>query len=163
MTENPQITVLQEEIRKTRAILDQQDDFYRSFLEGDYKRLGKSQTSAIIVAEVLTDVYTCLETLFLRISQYFENNLTSSRWHADLLQKMTLRLEGIREPVISDETYYLLNELLKFRHFRRYYFEFEYDWDKLDFLLKKYEQLRERISGELQAFDDFLENVKAEA
>ena len=29
---------------------------------------------------------TCLETIFLRISQHFENRLDPARWHNDLLQ-----------------------------------------------------------------------------
>ncbi len=45
---------------------------------------------------------------------------------------MILEIEGVRKAVISDETYSNLLEFLKFRHFKRYYFEFDYDWDKLE-------------------------------
>jgi hypothetical protein len=62
---------------------------------------------------------------------------------------MTLHIEGIREQVLSDRTAPLLSELLKFRHFRRYYFEFEYDWDRIDFLRKKLEQARPVVERDL--------------
>ena len=82
---------------------------------------------------MLENYYTCLETIFLRISQSFENHLESARWHNDLLQKMTLETEGVRTAAVSDEAFPPLFELLKFRHFKRYYFELEYDWDRLDY------------------------------
>ena len=44
-------------------------------------QLGRTPISALIVAGLLENYYTCLETIFLRISQSFENNLNSARWH----------------------------------------------------------------------------------
>ena len=126
------------EIRKSRFMLEKINAFYREFKEGDFKVLGKKRSTGIIFAEIITDFYTCLETLFLRISQFFENSLKPDRWHSDLLRKMTIDIEGVRKAVISDQTYPILVELMKFRHFKRYYFEFDYDWDKLEFLEKKY-------------------------
>jgi len=136
---------------------------YDLFLETDYRLLGRKNTAAIVIAELMVDYYTCLETLFLRVSQFFENNLESGRWHADLLEKMTLRIDGIREPLISNQTYGALKELMRFRHFRRYYFELEYDWDKLDFLSKKFDQIRSNIGREIGMFKDFLMKLKEES
>lgn len=82
----------------------------------------------MVVAEFMVDYYTCLETCFFRISQLFENHLSPDRWHADLLEKMTLSMPDIRVAVIPEPVAADLNELMKFRHFRRYYFELEYDW-----------------------------------
>lgn len=48
----------------------------------------------------IMSVVNDLSTLFLRISQFFENSLESSRWHTDLLDKMTLHITGIRERVV---------------------------------------------------------------
>jgi len=72
---------------------------------------------------------------------------------------MTLRLEGTRDAVISDGTAAALGELMKFRHFRRYYFELDYDWDKLAYLQKVYARVRERIPDELAAFQAFLHRL----
>jgi hypothetical protein len=82
--------------------------------------------------------------------------LHKDKWHSDLLHKMTLEIQGIRKAVISDETYIILVELMKFRHFRRYYFEFDYDWDKLEFLEKKYNQVKVLVKKDLNNFESFL-------
>lgn len=158
-----EIELLQEEIRKTLSLLDKQEAFRRDFMDGDFEKLGRTQTSAMVISELLINFYTCIETLFLKISQYFENSLNPDRWHTDLLEKMTLRIEGLREPVISGRTHMLLTELMKFRHFRRYYFEFEYDWDKLDFLTKKRLQAADRLEDDLKHFSAFLDDLKRES
>ena len=65
-----------------------------SALDHEIAQLGRTSMSALIVAGLLENYYTCLETILLRISQSFENNLDAARWHNDLLQKMTLEIEG---------------------------------------------------------------------
>ena len=160
MSGKDEISVLLGRIEKSRSILTRIGEKYDTFLETDFKLLGRNDTSAIVIAELLVDYYTCLETLFLRISQFFENDLRHEKWHVDLLDKMTLRVEGIREPVISDRSQALLSELMKFRHFRRYYFELEYDWDKLTYLEKKFAEIRPRIQRELGVFEDFLRRMQ---
>lgn len=160
MSDLSEIAILQGEIEKTERILDRQDALYRHFLDTDFVSLGKSRTSAIVVAEVLTNFYTCSETLFLRISQFFENELRPAKWHADLLRKMTIEVKGVRAPVLSDSTYAAMDEVRRFRHFHRYYFEMEYDWDKLEFLQKKYESLRTLLRTDLQQFGRFLAELR---
>jgi len=156
MKELEQIAELIGEIHKTRFMLEKIDAFYREFKESDFAVLGKKRTTGIILAEILTDFYTCVETLFLRISQFFENSLKPDKWHSELLRKMTIDIEGVRKAVISDQSYAILVELMKFRHFKRYYFEFDYDWDKLEFLEKKYNDVRYLLNKDLDAFESFL-------
>lgn len=153
------IAELDARIEKTKTLLDRIACEYDVFLRDDLPLLGRKNASAIVVAELMVDYYTCLETCFLRISQFFENHLSTSRWHADLLEKMTLRIEGTREAVVSDASAAALLELMKFRHFRRYYFEMEYDWDKLDYLQKVFGRLRNSIPDELAAFQLFLRDI----
>ncbi|MEW6755505.1 MAG: hypothetical protein AB1505_31685 [Candidatus Latescibacterota bacterium] len=143
-------------IDKTLVLLQRVHDEYRRFLAGDLRLLGRKNTTAIVIAELMVDYYTCLETLFLRISQYFENHLDQKRWHADLLERMTLHIEGVRHPVVSDETARHLGELMKFRHFRRYYFELEYDWDKLEYLQKVLERVAAGVPADLGVFRSFV-------
>ena len=78
------------------------------------------------------------------------------------VDKMQLRVGGVREPVLSDATADSLLELLRFRHFTRYYFAFDYDWDKLDFLLKKYGDAKACVRGEIMRFDEFLARIERE-
>jgi hypothetical protein len=95
----------------------------------------------------------------VRISQYFENNLEQHRWHADLLKKMTLRIEDVRVALLDDETYTRLVELLKFRHFRRYYYETEYDWDRIDFLVTLLRKAHPAVLNGIDRFLGFLDEL----
>ena len=156
MSVNETITELDARIEKTKTLLIRIGNEYDAFFRDDFEHMGRKNASAIVVAELMVDYYTCLETCFLRISQFFENHLSDSHWHADLLEKMTLRIEGTRDAVISDATASALTELMKYRHFRRYYFELEYDWDKLDYLQKVYARVREAVPAELATFQTFL-------
>ena len=128
----------------------------QSALENEIAQLGKTSVSALIVAGLLESYYTCLETIFLRISQYFDNNLDPERWHSDLLQKMTLDIDGVRAAAVSEAAFSPLFELLKFRHFKRYYFELEYDWDRLDFLVAKLSQAHPLVMHDLERFARFM-------
>ena len=127
-----------------------------SALQDEIVRLGKTPMSALIVAGLLENYYTCLETIFQRISQYFDNNLDPERWHSDLLQKMTLEIDGVRAAAVSQAVFSPLFELLKFRHFKRYYFELEYDWDRLDFLVAKLFQAHPLVLRDLERFERFM-------
>ena len=151
--------VLIEEINKTRAVLDRINRHYREFLETDFPGLGKKNASAVVIADTLVNTYTCMETVFLRISQFFENDLHRKKWYADLLHKMTLQIEGIRRAVISEKVHAILTELLKFRHFKRYYFNVEYDWDRIEYLQKKYEQVLPLVEYDLDRFTTFLREL----
>ena len=146
-------------IENTQRLLERIVAEYRGFLDGDFRVMGRKNTSAIVIAELMVDYYTCAETLFLRVSQFFENDLDANRWHADLLDKMTLRIEGVRDAVVDEQTARWLGELLKFRHFRRYYFELEYDWDKLDYLQKVFGKIHERLRADLVSFKTFLRGL----
>ena len=125
-------------------------------LTDEIPRLGRTPVSALIIAGLLENYYTCLETIFLRISQHFENRLDSARWHNDLLQKMTLEIKGVRVAAVSEAAFPPLLQLLQFRHFKRTYFELEYDWDRLDFLVGKLRQAQPLVTRDLQRFGRFM-------
>ena len=152
-------SILIEEIGKMREALAKID----RFLEGARPAEANARTSekAIVVADLLAKYYTCLETLFLRVSQHFENQLARERWHADLLDKMALSIRDVRPAVLRDETRDLLLELLKFRHFTRYYYDIHYDWDRLSYMLKKWDDVREMANADLDSFVHFLRELDA--
>ncbi|PKL08976.1 MAG: hypothetical protein CVV51_06130 [Spirochaetae bacterium HGW-Spirochaetae-7] len=158
-----ELEVLAAEIRKNIEVADRIRDFTEATENHDVAILGKTPATALMMAAMIENYYTCLETLFLRISQSFENHLEEKRWHQTLLDRMTLQVPNIREQVISDRTRRELGELLKFRHFKRYYFEFEYDWDRIDFLLKKLKDIHPRVKEELTHFLDFLQAAAGES
>jgi len=159
MNEQSKVQLLIDEIHKDLHVLDDLFNTYEEAFEKDVPLLGKSNRAAVLIAGLLENYYTCVETVFLRISQFFENDLKPDKWHTDLLHKMVLSIEGIRESVISDKTYSILLELLKFRHFKRYYYQLEYDWDKLEFLRKKLRQVHPMLKLDLTEFLRFLEKI----
>jgi hypothetical protein len=108
----------------------------------------------IVIAQILENSYTAIETALLRIAQGFDNSLSPERWHSDLLDKMVLEKKGLRPRVLSDESHRLLTELMRFRHFKRYYLELDYDWEKLRFLLSVYRRCLPLVRAELSAFRD---------
>jgi len=155
---NNQIIQLESEIADTMTALKKMESFYGNLK--DTLSDNNDPRNAITLSEIFVNYYTCLETIFFRISTFFENNLPKDRWHAELLLKMKLSINGIRQAVISDQTYHILDEFRRFRHFKRYYFQFLYDWDKLDFLQKKFEQLLDSIHEEFGLFLNFFVSVK---
>jgi D-alanyl-lipoteichoic acid acyltransferase DltB (MBOAT superfamily) len=156
MSEYEKILTLTTMLQKHLAVANHLHDYYQEYLRTEFAPEQKKRSDAIVIADTMVNYYTCLETIFLRISQFFENDLRKERWHQDLLEKMTLHIEGIRPAAIQDATFKLLAELLKFRHFKRYYFELDYDWDKLEFLQKKFVHAHPLIQQDLQAFLAFL-------
>jgi hypothetical protein len=154
------ILILKSELNKGISVLKKIYDYYDNYMTTEYEPQARRMDQAIVISDLICSYYTCLETILLRISQFFENTLSKEKWHQDLLQKMTLQIDGIRNAVILDETYNILVELLKFRNFKRYYFELEYDWDKLDFIQKKFKQADEKVKKDLAEFLIFLENLE---
>ena len=156
MAKNNEPRVLVAEIRNTMAIVIDLYEKHKMFQAEELQNLGEKPITASYLADLLDTFYTCLETAFLRISHFFENELDKDRWHQDLLEKMRIEVPGLRVAVLSESSYQRLLELLRFRHFRRYYFEMKYDWDKLEYLQKKLLELEASIKKDFKHFLDFL-------
>ena len=156
---NAKINELLGEIEKCRGHLDRLDKLFRR-ATADLDEGNRTLEKAVFLSEIFVNYYTCLETMFFRISQFFENSLSQQSWHSDLLRKMCLRIPEIREPVISERIYSLLDELRKFRHFKRYYYSLDYDWDRLDYLAKTFEKLRRGLPSDIEKFTRFLERLR---
>jgi len=152
------IQMLRAEISKSLSVLTRIEDYITGFQKHKLNQTPGID-EAMIITQALTNYYTCIETLFLRISRFSENNLDKERWHRSLLEKMTLEIEGVRPRVISQSVWQGLLELLKFRHFSRYYFELDYDWDKLRFLLKKFNDVHVQVRTDICGFDCFLNTL----
>ena len=155
------IAALAAEIDAALPVLQRIDHFYDRFHRPE-GATRQSTENAIIVSDVFVSFYTCLETAFLRISQYFENALDGSRWHEQLLRAMTRTIPSVRERVISDTSYVALSELRRFRHFKRYYFAFDYDWERLELVRAKYLACRAPVRTELAAYSAYLQRITEE-
>ncbi len=162
MASADRLAALAAELRSSLPVLQRIDRFHDEFQSQPHAS-RRSVENAIIVSDVIVSFYTCLETSFLRISQFFENALDDARWHEQLLRAMTWTVPGVRERVISDATCAALSELRRFRHFKRYYFAFDYDWERLELVRSKYLACRSQVRTDLDAYAAYVERLAAEA
>jgi len=154
---NNDLSLLIGEIRKTVIQINKMNQKYIYFSEkrNDFP----DNFDLIVLAEIITDYYTCLETAFLRISKAFENSLEKYKWHANLLERMVVEIPGVRKALLTDVSYDLLKEIMRFRHFKRYYFELDYDKDRIDFLEKKYKEVVPLVLQDLELYITFLQEL----
>ena len=159
MSVNESIRVLTAEITKHLEVLDELEAELNDAIAKDLALLGKTKRSAAMIASIIESYYTCAETFFLRVSQYFENNLSDNRWHKDLLDKMALEIKDIRPKLLSDEVYKDMEELLRFRHFKRYYFNLAYDWERLEEVIKRARRVHPALKADVVEFLNFLKSL----
>ena len=141
-----------EQIDLSFRVLDDMQDFLSQRGAARPGGAPPDRAERIVLAQILENTYTAIETALLRISQGFDNSLNPDRWHADLLDKMLLEKKSVRPRVLSDESHRLLTELMRFRHFKRYYLELDYDWEKLQYLLSVLHRVLPLVRVELSAF-----------
>ena len=68
------------------------------------------------------NIYNALESYFLRVSKFFENDLPAATWHRDLVDRMTLEIDGVRPRLLDRALAREIHELRAFRHvFRNIY------------------------------------------
>lgn len=158
---DPELVV--EQIDLSFRVLDDMERFLGEQELPDAEAPAPDRARRIIVAQILDNTYTAVETALLRISQGFDNALSPDRWHADLLDKMLLAKKGVRPRVLSDESHRLLTELMRFRHFKRYYLELDDDWSKLRYLLSVLKRCFPLVRSELTAFRDEIAKGLAES
>jgi hypothetical protein len=117
----------------------------------------------IVLGYYLQVIYGLFENLFQRIAQVFENHITDqSRWHAQLLRRMTLDIPGIRPAVISKPTFESLDELRGFRHLFRNAYLLHFDPDRLSFVIQAAEQLEKSYPQDISRFLDFLDTLNTD-
>ena len=160
MSGNNSLAVLESHIEKHIQLLKELKTELDTALEKDVVLIGKTKRSAAMVASIIESYYTCGETIFFRISQFFENSLTDYRWHKDLLEKMVSHIKDLRPRVISDEVYNDLLELLRFRHFKCYYFQLSYDWERLDEIIKRTNRLHPALLQNLGEYLAYVESLR---
>ena len=152
---------LRGEVQQYHEVSARLRDALHHLQKHDLTQIGKTTTTAVAAAGLIENSYTAVETVLFRIAQNFGNNLDASRWHTDLLRRMTVSIPEVRPAVISDTTYTKLDELMRFRHFKRYYFNLDYDWSRLEYLMNVVREVIPKVSGELTEFDRFLTDVIA--
>lgn len=109
---------------------------------------------------VLHNLYCALEDFFQEIAKTFENRVEDpSRYHRELLKRMSLGIPGFRPPLISPTTHTLLNELRGFRHVFRHAYDYELSPEKLNLLRDKMVAQWCLVDQDLEKFQNFLQEA----
>ncbi|MDI6794259.1 MAG: hypothetical protein QME81_15585 [bacterium] len=101
----------------------------------------------------LHNLYCAFEDLFRIVAEHFENSITDKeRWHAELLKRMKIEVEGIRPAFISEDIYVILDKLRAFRHRFRHAYTYDLDPDEIELVLEKAIRLKGIYQTEAERF-----------
>ena len=109
-------------------------------------------------------LYGVLESHFLRISKYFENNLPADRWHATLVERMWLEIPGVRPAFLQTREHKIhVMEIMRFRHRLRHLYGEDLDPRKtaniqqtVDVFFAKFPDLHASFVAKLRSIADGL-------
>ncbi len=119
-----------------------------------------NQDNLIVIAYHLHNLYNAFENIFQNIAAVFENSIDDiERWHAQLLNRMTLNVMPLRPAVIDDIAYDALDELRRFRHLFRHAYTLKLDSPRLQLVMNKALALKAIYPGQLEQFIDFLQDL----
>lgn len=119
-----------------------------------------TEDDLIIIGYFLHNLYCAFESIFQSIVELFENQISDQAgWHAQLLRRMRLDIEGIRPRLLSDEAYDALDELRRFRHLFRSAYRSRLDLERLILVHNKASRLRHVYTADIERFVDFLDSL----
>lgn len=105
----------------------------------------------------LHNLYGALEHLFERIARTFENQVEDlARYHAELLRRMMLDIQGVRPAVLTRASYEVLDELRAFRHIFRHAYDYELDPERVDRVVVRVCSAWPLVLGDVRRFRDTL-------
>ena len=115
------------------------------------KKKGKVAVESI--GYQLHNLYCAFEDLFKIIAEGFENHIhDKSRYHVELLRRMTIPIKGVRPPLLRKESSSLLENLRSFRHFFRHAYSYELDERKVKIVLEDAFKLKAVYQQDLNSF-----------
>jgi hypothetical protein len=131
-------------------------------LKAEADRLNADEAHPRIIGSILHDFYTGIERIFRQIAEELEGGLPNGAgWRRDLLNDMSLTLEGIRPSVIDEALKVKLDEYLRFRHLFRNVYGFQLDKVRLIGLVDGLGQVFEDFQRAIQEFNAFLTAIAA--
>jgi len=105
------------------------------------------------VAYQIHNLYNAVEDLLKVVAAHFENQIAdAASWHTALLYRMTQKIPAVRPPLLSAESYRLLNSLRGFRHFFRHAYAAPIEYDQLAINLDKARQLHQCLREDVSRF-----------
>ncbi|TVQ41614.1 MAG: hypothetical protein EA384_00055 [Spirochaetaceae bacterium] len=110
----------------------------------------------------LHNLYSAMESYFVRIARFFENNIEPSAWYRELIDRMTLEIEGVRPALFDIDFSRRVDELMRFRHLFRNLYKTPLKPEKVAIANREAEGIAEAFHNYHQRFDRFLRQLKTE-
>ncbi len=137
----------------TAEIKAQIQEIERIYTRLEDRNRKKDKTAIESVGYQLHNLYCAFEDLFKMVAETFENQVQDkSKYHIELLKRMTIPVEGVRPPLLSQGCFILLDNLRSFRHFFRHAYSYELDERKVRIVLEDAVALRETFRNDIYAF-----------
>jgi len=149
-----------------KADIEQLEELYQKYdlIHHKLAQIRPDEFDYIALAYTMANLYSMIETYFMRIAKAFENNLEPTYWHRQLLERMCLEIEGLRPAFMTRQDYVLFDELRAFRHVFRHLYQNMLDIDKLRQLdqkvpetIKRFRELHPLYLNKLEAIIDQME------
>jgi len=140
---------------EVQAQLSQLDLILAKLLERD-AQFGRGEPVVFEGAAFhIHNYYSAAEDLLKIVAAAFENNIEdASRWHSELINRMTLDIEGVRPRLLSDDTAVLLHRLRSFRHFFRHAYRVDLDGVEIQANVERVQQVHPLLMADAARFLD---------
>lgn len=110
------------------------------------------------LGSLLHDFYTGVEKILQRIALRLDGDLPAgSRWHVQLLRRMTTPVAQVRPAVLDETTAQALGEYLRFRHVFRAVYGFELRRERMRELAAGLPDVFAALQAQLTEFLEFLQ------
>lgn len=123
----------------------------------------QNSETIVYLGYFLHNLYCAFEDLFKEVAKTFENQVEDpSRYHRELLKRMTIEVPLIRPNLLSKEGYKVLDELRRFRHTFRHAYTYELDTHRVRDLKLRLLSYVDSIIYDMDRFEDYLKEKLAE-
>ena len=146
--------------KKTIAVLRAEMQAQLAEILHIYERLNerrkkRGKAAAESIGFQLHNLYCAYEDLFEMVAERFENHVSDkSKYHIELLKRMTMSIEGVRPFLLSQESFVLLDNLRAFRHFFRHAYAYDLDERKVRIVLSDALNLKKIYYRDMSRFLD---------
>jgi hypothetical protein len=127
----------------------------------DQPEMIAGDEQVIVTGYYLHNLYNAFENIFQRVAEAFENDISDrAQWHAQLLRRMTLNIEGVRPRLLSDEAYQCLDELRRFRHLFRNLYTADLNSERLRLVWDEAHRLQSFYRADIERFLAYLDQLE---
>ena len=141
------------ELRNLERLVHELDQVLTMVPEGSVAKVRAT-------GSVLHDFYTGVEKIFRLIAARADQDLPMGEdWHIQLLQRMSVPVEGIRSRVIDEGLEKDLEEYLRFRHLFRNIYGFDLKWERCQPLVAKLGNILANFKEQIGNFKAFLDSI----